>query len=80
MLSLVEDVVVGGPFEVAVAIRPDVVAFGGYFVELIPSLVLKLFVSNKILWRFLDRVTLRVNRLQFPATLTIIVTLNSSAV
>lgn len=39
MLSLVEDVEVGGPVEVAVAVRPDVVAVGGYFVELVLGLV-----------------------------------------
>lgn len=35
LLGLVEDVVVGGPVEVAVAVGPDVVAVGDYFVELV---------------------------------------------
>lgn len=46
MLGLVEDVEVGGPVEVAVAVRPDVVAFGDYFVELVLSLVLKLYLEQ----------------------------------
>lgn len=49
LLGLIEDIEVGGPFEAAVAIGPDVVAAGDYFVELIPSLVLRLRILKKIL-------------------------------
>lgn len=49
LLGLIEDIEVGGPFEAAVAVRPDVVAISDYFVELITSLVLRLRILNKIL-------------------------------
>lgn len=41
LLSLVEDVEIGGPIAVAVAGRPDVIALGDYFVKLVLSLALK---------------------------------------
>lgn len=49
LLGLIEDIKIGRPFEAAVAVGPDVVAVGDYFVELIPSLVLRLRILNKIL-------------------------------
>lgn len=85
LLGLVEDVVVGGPFEVAVAVGPDVVAGGEYFVELYihvsPGFSIEIYgIVNKTATRSIRLHVQGGKKKTRRPDLTIIVALNSSAV